>query len=156
MIWMSVPRPFPRFICWNLNSQGDGIRKQGLLHHEGGAHANEIVVQSPSRLFAASWTAALQGSLSLPISQSLPSSCPSHRWWYAAISYSDALFSFCPQYFPASGTFAMSQLLASGDQNTRVSTSASVFQYKYSGLISLNIDWSLCYSGDFLESSPAP
>ena len=27
---------------------------------------------------------------------------------------------------------------------------------KYSGLISLTIDWSLCYSRDFLESSPAP
>ena len=43
-----------------------------------------------------------------------------------AISSSDALFSFCPQSFPASGTFAMSQLFASGDQNT--GTSASIWK----------------------------
>ena len=34
-----------------------------------------------------------------------PSSCPLHWWWHPAISSSDALFSFCPQSFPASGTF---------------------------------------------------
>ena len=34
-----------------------------------------------------------------------PSSCSLHRWCCPAISSSDALFSFCPQSFPASGTF---------------------------------------------------
>ena len=34
-----------------------------------------------------------------------PSSCPLHWWCQPAISSSDALFSFCPQSFPASGTF---------------------------------------------------
>ena len=74
-----------------------------------------------------------------------PSSCPLHRWCHPAISSSDALFSFCPQYFPASGTFPMSQLLASSDQNTGASTSASVlpmsiqdwFPLRLIGLISL-------------------
>ena len=33
---------------------------------------------------------------------------------------------FCPQSFPASGSFQMSQLFASGGQSTRVSASASV------------------------------
>ena len=43
-------------------------------------------------------------------------------------------FSFCPQSFPAWGSFPMSWLFASGDQNIRVSASASVF--------SMNIqDW---------------
>ena len=43
-------------------------------------------------------------------------------------------FSFCPQSFPASGSFPMSWLFASGDQSIRVSASASVF--------SMNIqDW---------------
>ena len=55
-----------------------------------------------------------------------PRSCPSHRSCHPAISSSDALFSFCPQSFPASGTFPMSRLFASDDQNTRVSASASV------------------------------
>ena len=55
-----------------------------------------------------------------------PNSCPLHWWCHPAISSSDVLFSFCPQSFPATGTFPMSQLFALDDQNTRVSTSASV------------------------------
>ena len=46
---------------------------------------------------------------------------PSHP-----LTSSDIFFSFCPQSFPASGTFLMSHLFASGDQNTRASASASV------------------------------
>ena len=51
------------------------------------------------------------------------SSCPLHRWWHLVISSSDAIFSFCPQSFPASGTFPMSQLFRLGDQNSGASTS---------------------------------
>ena len=54
------------------------------------------------------------------------SSCPLHQWCHPAISSSDAVLSFCPQSFPASGTFPMSWLFASGDQNTGASDSASV------------------------------
>ena len=43
----------------------------------------------------------------------------------------------CPQSFPASWTFSMSQLFTSDDQNTGASASASVLP----GLISLKIDW---------------
>ena len=72
-----------------------------------------------------------------------PNSC--YWWCHPAISFSDALFSFCPQSFPASGTFSMSQLFTSDDQNTGVSTSESVlptsiqgwFSLKLTGLISL-------------------
>ena len=32
-------------------------------------------------------------------------------------AFSDALFSFCPQSFPASGTFPVSRLFTSDDQN---------------------------------------
>ena len=34
-----------------------------------------------------------------------PSSFPLHQWCHAAISSSDAFFSFCPQYFPDQGLF---------------------------------------------------
>ena len=37
------------------------------------------------------------------------------------------LFSFCPQSFPASGTFPISRQFSSDDQNTGASASASVF-----------------------------
>ena len=43
-----------------------------------------------------------------PSPEVCPSSCPLHQWCHPAISSSDALFSFCPQSFPASGTFPMS------------------------------------------------
>ena len=106
-----------------------------------------IVVQSPSHvwLFVTPWTAACQASLSLTISWSLLNSYPLSWWCQPAISSSDALFSFCPQSFPASGTFPMSCLSASDDQNTGASASASVlpvniqgwFPLRLTGLISL-------------------
>ena len=39
-----------------------------------------------------------------------PRSRPLHQWCHSAISSSEALFSFCPQSFPTSGTFPMSWL----------------------------------------------
>ena len=59
---------------------------------------------------------------------------------HLGISSSDTLFSSCPQSFPASGTFAMSQLFTSDDQNTGVSASASVLPINIQ-LISLKTDW---------------
>ena len=53
-------------------------------------------------------------------------SCPSSRWCHPAISSSIVPFSSCPQSFPASGSFPISQLFASGGQSIRVSASASV------------------------------
>ena len=61
-----------------------------------------------------------------------PSSCL-HWWCHPAISSSDALFSFCPWPFPASGTFPMSHLCTSDDQNTGVSASASVHPVNIQG-----------------------
>ena len=49
-----------------------------------------------------------------------PSSCSLHQWCCPAISSSDALFS-CSQSFPALGTFSMSHLFISDDQNTGAS-----------------------------------
>ena len=52
-------------------------------------------------------------------------SCSFSRWCHPTISSSVAPFS-CPQSFPASGAFPVSQLFASGGQSTRASASASV------------------------------
>ena len=49
-------------------------------------------------------------------------SCPSSQWCHTTISSSVTLFSF-PQSFPASGSFSMSQVFASGDQSIGVSAS---------------------------------
>ena len=52
--------------------------------------------------------------------------CPSSRWCHPAILSSVTPFSSCPQCVPASGSFPMSQLFASGDQTIGVLASASV------------------------------
>ena len=54
-----------------------------------------------------------------------PNPCLLSRWCHPTISSSVVPFS-CPQSFQASGSFQMSQLLASGGQSIGVSASASV------------------------------
>ena len=96
-----------------------------------------ISVQWLSRvqLFATPWTAACQASLSITNSWSLPNSCPLSQWCHPIILSSVVPFSSHPQSFPASGSFPMSQLFASGGQNIGVSASTSV--------LSMNTqDWS--------------
>ena len=65
-----------------------------------------------------------------------PNPCPLSRWCYPTISSSVAPFSSCPQSFPATGSFQMSQLFASGGQSIGVSASTSVFPMNTQ-------DWSL-------------
>ena len=73
-----------------------------------------------------------------------PSLCPLNWWCHPTISSSVTLF--CPQSFPASKSFPVSQFFASGGQRTGVSASASVlpmspiqdwFPLGLTGLISL-------------------
>ena len=54
-----------------------------------------------------------------------PKSCPLSQWWHPAISSSVVSFSSCPQSFPASVSFQMSQLFASGGQSIGASASTS-------------------------------
>ena len=54
-----------------------------------------------------------------------PNPCPLSRWCHPTISSSVIPFS-CPQSFPPSGSFPMSQVFASGGQSTGVSDSTSV------------------------------
>ena len=72
-------------------------------------------------------------------------SCPLSLWHYPTISSSVIPFSSCLQSFPASGSFQISQLFASGGQSIGVSASASVlpmniqdlFPIGWTGLVSL-------------------
>ena len=54
-------------------------------------------------------------------------SCPLSQWCHPTMSSSVVPFSSCPQSFPASGSFPMSQFFASGGQSIAVSALASVF-----------------------------
>ena len=69
-----------------------------------------------------------------------PKPCPLSRWCHPTISSSVIPFSSCPQSFPASGSFQMSQLLTSGGQSIRVSASTSVLPVN-TGLICFRMDW---------------
>ena len=55
-----------------------------------------------------------------------PNPCPLSQWCHPTIASSVVPFSSCPQSFPASGSFQMSQLFASGCQSIGVSASTSV------------------------------
>ena len=55
-----------------------------------------------------------------------PNSCPLSWWCNPTISSSVVPFSSCPQSFPASGSFQMSQLFPSGGQSIGVLASTSV------------------------------
>ena len=55
-----------------------------------------------------------------------PNLCPLSQWCHPTISSSVIPFSSCPQSFPASGSFLMSQLFTSGGQSIGVSASTSV------------------------------
>ena len=52
-----------------------------------------------------------------------PNSCPLCWWCHPTVSSSVVPFSSCPQSFPASESFQMSQLFASGGQSIEVSAS---------------------------------
>ena len=53
-------------------------------------------------------------------------SCPLSQWCHPTISSSVVPFSSCPQSLPASGSFPVSQLFASGGQSIGVSALVSV------------------------------
>ena len=55
-----------------------------------------------------------------------PNSCPLSQWCHPAISSSVVPFFSCPQAFPASEYFPMSQLFTWGGHSTGVSASTSV------------------------------
>ena len=86
-----------------------------------------------------------------------PNPCLLCQWCHPTISSSVIPFSSCPQSFPASGSFPMSQLFASGGQNTGVSASTSVLPMNTHDWSPLGwTGWSPCSPRDSQESSPTP
>ena len=85
-------------------------------------------VQSLShvRLFVTPWSAHARPPRPSLTPRACLNSCPSSRWCHPTISFSVVPFSSCPQSFPASGSFLMSQFFASGDHSIGTSASASV------------------------------
>ena len=89
------------------------------------------------------WPHGLQHSRPLcppPIPRVYSNSRPLSPWCHPTISSSVIPFSSHLQSFPASGSFQMSQLFASGGQRIGVSALAE-YSNEYSGLISFRMDW---------------
>ena len=91
------------------------------------------------------WSHGLQYARLLwpsPYPEACSNSCPLSQWYHPTISSSVVPFSSCLQSFPASRSFLMSQVFASGVQSIGVSVSASVLPrniqgWWLTGLISL-------------------
>ena len=79
----------------------------------------------------------------LPVHHQLPeftqTQRPSCQGCHPAISSLNMLLYFCPQSFPSSRSFPMSQLFTSGDQDTEVSTSTSVLAMSIQGWFTLRL-----------------
>ena len=65
-------------------------------------------------------------------------SCPLSQWCYTTSSPSVISFSSCPQSFPASGCFPMSQIFISGAQNDAASVSVLPINIQGWFLLGLN------------------
>ena len=71
-------------------------------------------------------------------------SCPLSWWCHPTISSSVITFSSCPQSFPASGSFPMSQIFTSGGQSIGVSALTSVLPMNIQDWFPL--EWTGCVS----------
>ena len=93
-------------------------------------------------VFSSMWSHELQHAR-LPCLSLSPkvcsNSCPLNWWCHPTISSSVAPFSSCPQSFPASGSFPMSKLFASGGQSIGASASASVLPMNIQGWFPLGL-----------------
>ena len=89
------------------------------------AQFSSVQLLSHFLLFATPWTAARQVSLPSSTTRVYPNPCPLSQWCHPIMSSSVVPFSHL-QSFPASGSFQMSQLSASGGQSIGVSASTSV------------------------------
>ena len=88
-------------------------------------------------LFATPWTAACQAPLSFTISWRLLKLMSTESVTPSKHLILCRLFSSCLQSFPASGSFLMSRLFASGGQSIRASASASVLPMTIQNLFPL-------------------
>ena len=91
-----------------------------------------------------------------PTPEVYPNSCPSSRWCHPTISSPVIPFS-CLQSFPASGSFQVSQLFASGGQSIGVSASTLVLPMNTQDWSPFRMDWlDLLAVQGTQESFPTP
>ena len=92
------------------------------------------------RLFATPWTTACQATLSITNSRVHPNPCPLSQRCHPTISSFVIPFSSCPQSFPASESFPMSQLCIRWPKYWSFSFNIGPSN-EHPGLISFRMDW---------------
>ena len=108
-------------------------------------------------LFGTLWNAARQAVLSFTNYWTCSNSCPLSQWCHPTISSYVIPLSFCLQSFLESGSFPLSQFLASGGQSIGVSASASGFPMNIQDWFPLGLTGrSPWYTRGSQESSPTP
>ena len=97
-----------------------------------------VLLFSCVQLFADLMYCSMPG---FPVLHQLPEFAQTHVHWVSDVIHlsSDVPFSSCLQSFPASGSFPMSQLFASGSQNIGASASASVLLMNIQGWFPLGL-----------------
>ena len=131
-VWTSAVEALnssPRGQIWGTKDQPNLEGREEELFFVGNQFSSVQFssVQSFSRVWL--WPHGLQHTrlpCPSPTPKAYSNSHPSSQWYHLTISSSVIPFSSCPQSFPGSGSFQMSQLFASGGQNIRVSASTSV------------------------------
>ena len=100
-----------------------------------------VVVQllSHVRLFETPWTTACQASLSFTVFQSLLRFMSIESLMLFNHLILCGPFSYCLQSFPASGSFPVSQVFASGGQSIGASASASILPMNVEGCFPLGL-----------------
>ena len=93
----------------------------------------------------------------LPTSRAYSNSCPSSRWCHPTSSSSVVPFTSHLQFFPASGSFPMSQLFSSGGHILEFKLQHQSFQWIFrTDFLSDGLVGSPCSPRDSQESSPTP
>ena len=140
-----------------LTNEFSKIAGYKINKQKGIAFLSSVQLLSCVRLFVTPWTEAPQASLCITIPEYTKTHVHCVSDAYLTISSSVTPFSSCLHSFPASGSFPVSRLFASGGQSIGASASASVLPMSIQGWFPLGwLVWSPCCPRDSQESSPGP
>ena len=125
-LWVDGGQPVLHTAFIASLSKAASFSSLGLLHFPGSYSVLQFIHSVMSNSL---WPHGLQHvrpPCPSPAPRVYSNSCPLTRWWPPTIPSSVVPFSSCPQSFPASGSFPVSQFFASGGPRIGVSTSASI------------------------------
>ena len=155
MVWSRVPSsyffPFSCFWCSDIQSYQHRLSKRIFSEHWIFLVA---IVHGVDSLWLHGLQHARLPCLS-PSPRACSNSCPLSWWCHPTILSPVVPFSSHLQFFPASGSFLMSWLLASGDQSLELQHQSFQWAFRTDFLYDWLV-WSPCSPGDSEESSPTP